>query len=220
MRSISFLPFLLFSSVLSFAQQNSIKAGGGTGSVPYEGVFGWNIELQYERELAAEEITIFAALGANAARSDIWGQSRGSDGVTSWNNSWAYAHKERFHYLDIGMKLRLFERGSRYEFKLGAGAALGYSVFKYPETIFIRRGIIEQREDTVHRVGVVMPMLGIDNKIKVTDQIFVSLSLNLRVSFEEQHILERVILYENGRSSSTSGISAMMNAALQVGHVF
>lgn len=216
-------PILLVMSVLSitlsYAQQQAIKIGAGLGGVPYEGTPGLNVELQYERTFGAWP-TLFVALGMNGDNFTVNGRSTGSSNGETWDNSYQYSYNERFVYVDIGLTNRLLRLGKVYELRLAAGISAAQSRFNYPETLFINRGIITEREDTKHRVGVLMFNCALENNFKLGNNFTLGLKGALRSTFKEIHVLERVVNYEFGQSSSTSGILNIPTITLQMGYSF
>ncbi len=116
------------------------------------------------------------------------------------------------------MKGRIFGIGERYEFESGAGATLGQSVMKYPETIVIRRGIIEARVDVTHRVEVLMFNFSIEQQFRINERFFVGLNATYRTTFQERHVLERRVNFDNGYSF-ISGIRSVATC-LQIGYIF
>lgn len=203
----------LFLTIPLSAQNNMVKLGGGVGSVPYEGTPGWNIELQYERKIISGFFG-FLALGINGDHFTSRGRSQGSSGGTSWDNSYQYSYSERLPYIDIGLRCQIFRIKEKYKLKLAVGGSLVQSDFKYPEYIFINRGIIEQIDMTKHKVEVGMVLLGIDNYISLTNKIGLNVAINYRTAFREKYILRREVTYHNGSSSNTSGILDAVNIAV------
>ncbi len=218
MKKLIFLILLVHSFSL-VAQKNQLKFGGGIGGVPYEGTPGWNIELQYAYQMTPR-LSGFLSLGTNGDNFTSTGRSMGTDGIGTWDNSWQYGFSERLHYVDAGLRHRIFRVGEKYEFKGAVGASFAQSVLNYPEQIFINRGVIEQKEDVTRKVGVGMLLIGVENRVAVTDRIHISLSFNYRTTLKERFVLTRTVNYNDGTSSSTSGILNAVNLALQFGYSF
>lgn len=160
------LLILMCSGAAMMAQSYYIKAGGGIGGVPYEGTPGWNVALQCAYQFASR-FSAFLSLGTNGDRFTSSGRSLGSSGSDARDNSWRNQYSERLHYMDAGLKYRLIGGGNVYQLKGTAGASLAQSVFHYPETLVINRGIIEQREDVTQKVETPMFLLGIDNHFSI-----------------------------------------------------
>jgi hypothetical protein len=213
------LGFLVLYSITAMAQKSQVKIGGGIGEVPYLGAFGWNIESQYEYQMTTR-FSGFIALGMNGDKFTSQGRSQGSDGTGTWDNSWQYQSSERLNYFDAGFKYQIFKIRERYKMKAAVGGSLAQSTLRYPENIFIDKGIIELKEDVTRKVEVGMLLLGIENYISITDRLGISLNLNYRTTFNEKYTLTREVKDPYGVSYSISGILDVVNLSLQVGYKF
>jgi hypothetical protein len=200
-------------------QESYLKIGGGMGSLPYEGTLGWHAELQYEYRFLPS-LSGFVSVGINGDNFTNKGQSQGNDGMETWNNSWEYNYVERLNYIDLGLKYPLLSIGKRYVMKPALGLSFVQSVLEYPEKMFINRGVIEQREDVVRKVGAGMLLFGLENVIALNERVGLNLSLNYRTAFTERHILTREVTFHNSRVTSTSGILHVTNIVLQIGYRF
>lgn len=200
-------------------QDHSINIGGGIGTVAYEKTGGLNIELQYEYQLHSK-LSAFVSVGSNRDEFTTEGNSQGTDGIKTWDNSWKFEYAEQFNYVDAGVKFPLLNGGSKYVMKAILGGTLGQSIYGYPDNIVINRGIIEQLDAIDRKIVVGMFLLGIENAIAITDRLSLGLSLNFRTLFQEKHTLNEGILINNGEITFTSGILNVANLVLQVGYDF
>ena len=214
-----FLVLLLLNSIAIIAQKNQVKIGGGMGSTPYEGTPGWNVDFQYEYKVTPK-LSGFTGVGMNGDKYTAQGRSSGTSGTDTWNNNWKYDYSERFIYIDIGLKYKIFELGERYEMKASVGGSLGQSIFQYPEDIFINRGIIERQDEVTRKVEVGLFLLGFENYIYLTDRLFLNLNLILRTTFKEKYLFTREIKFHNNFTFVTSGILYVPSINLQVGYLF
>lgn len=201
------------------AHKNQIKIGGGFGSVPYEGIRGWNVELQYEYKMV-ENLSGFVSLGKNAGIYTSTGRSTGSSRTELWDNSWEYQISEKFNYADIGLRYQLFKIGERYKMKGTIGSSFAQSVFEFPEYIFINKGVIEEMNIVTRKAEVAMLLLGIENSVSINDRFGINLNINYRTTFNKKHELVRDVNFHNGTSTVKTGILHVVNVALQLGYFF
>jgi hypothetical protein len=219
MKKYLIIVFLSIHAIHAMAQKNYIKIGGGIGSAPYEGGLGWNVDFQYEYKLA-KKLSGFMSVGIIGDELTSQGRSQGSDGTQTWDNSWKYQYSERLNYIDLGLRHRILKKSEKYEMKAALGASFAQSVFRYPENIYINRGIIEQQDNVTRKVEVIMLLLGIENHIPISDHVSINLNLNYRTAFKERHELRREVRFDDGISTATSGILSVVNVSLQVGYLF
>ncbi|MCW5922289.1 MAG: hypothetical protein KIS77_08100 [Saprospiraceae bacterium] len=210
---------LMSLATLTNAQNNILKLGIGLGGVAYEGTLGIGGELQYER-LLGSGLSVFASAGINGDFFTSRGRSQGSSGGMTWDNSYKYNYSEQFLYVDLGLRGRVLSVGEKYALKLGAGVSAGQAVLRYPKTLFINRGIIEQRVNDTHRAEAILFNFGIDNDFTINPRFVITLRGIFRTTFSEKHILSRVVNYENGTSSSTSGILNVPSVMISFGYLF
>lgn len=213
------LLLLLCLATFATAQQNNLIVGFGTGNIPYEGTMAWGGDVEYERFLN-DGLSVFVSAGWLGDRFTEQGYSMGTDGTTTWDNNWKYDFSERFQFVDLGVKERILRIGEKYSLHSSLGATFGQSVFKYPETLVIEKGVILQQEQVTRRVEVWMLNVGIEQRFKVTEHFFIGLNAAFRTTFGEKHVLSRVINFDYGTISSTSGIRSVSNVNLVVGTIF
>ncbi len=214
------LVFFISCALAAMAQKHQLRIGGGIGALPYEGSLGaWNIEIQYEREITPP-LSGFAALGISFE--DIAGE--GSYALGEWYRIWRYEMSERLFYFDVGIRPRMFKIGKRYEMRAALGGSVALSIFNYPKNIVINKGVL-RKDDVSQKVVVWMFLLGLENRVHITDRFSISLSTNYRITPDAKRPLTltyREIREVGGSSMSTGylGITYSTNIVLQFGYVF
>ena len=219
-KTFTFFTFLLLIFSAS-AQEQVLKMGIGRGLLPYEGQFGRNVEIQYERSFSPR-LSGYVGVGMNSRKFTYEISSRGTSGGESWDNTYSYNTSERFYYLDLGCKQQLIRFSERSIFKTITGLSIGQSAYQYPRYLETYRGNIVEYIQEDHQATVLMAHLGIEQEIRVLEDFWIILHLSDRTTFgERQDVIQTTSSVDPlTQGTLTTSISHVPQFSIQFGFAF